>query len=155
MRTWIKRTLFTLFGAGLVVGGLTACGHRYDHHGAQMSTEDAAKFRGRMVEKVASRLDLNADQTRRLTVLGDKLHAQRVALTGAGADPRAQVKALVAGDKFDRAKAQALVSEKTAALNAGSPEVIAAAADFYDSLTPAQQEKVRDFMQRRHGWRRG
>jgi Spy/CpxP family protein refolding chaperone len=155
MRTWIKRTLFTLLGAGLVVGGLTACGHRYEQHGAQMSTEDAAKFRGRMVDKVASRLDLNADQTKRLTVLGDKLHAQRVALTGTGADPRAQVKALVAGEKFDRARAQALVSEKTAALNTGSPEVIAAAADFYDSLTPAQQEKVRDFMQRRHGWRRG
>ncbi|HSV46650.1 MAG TPA: Spy/CpxP family protein refolding chaperone [Ramlibacter sp.] len=156
MRSWIKRTLFTLFGASLVVGGLTACGHRYEHHGSwQMNTEEAAKFRGRMVDKVASRLDLNDDQKKKLTVLGEKLHAQRVALAGQGADPRAQVKALVAGDKFDRAKAQALVSEKTAALNAGSPEVIAAAGDFYDSLRPAQQEKVREFMQRRHGWRRG
>ena len=43
-------------------------------------------------------------------------------------------------------------TQKTAALNAKSPEVIAAAGDFYDSLNPTQQQKVRDFMQRRHGW---
>jgi hypothetical protein len=33
-----------------------------------------------------------------------------------------------------------------------SPEVIAALADFYDSLNPAQQQKVRDFMEHRGGW---
>ena len=67
---------------------------------------------------------------------------------------RADVQSLVAGDKFDRTKAQALLAEKTAALNAGSPAVIAAFGDFYDSLSTAQQAKVRDFMQRRRGgWR--
>jgi len=30
----------------------------------------------------------------------------------------------------------------------GSPEIIAAAADFYDNLNAAQQQKVRDFMER-------
>jgi hypothetical protein len=30
--------------------------------------------------------------------------------------------------------------------------VIAALGDFYDSLQPAQQQKVRDMMQRRRGW---
>jgi hypothetical protein len=44
------------------------------------------------------------------------------------------------------------MEEKTAALRGKSPEVIAAAGDFFDSLTPVQQQKVRDFMQRRHGW---
>ena len=40
-----------------------------------------------------------------------------------------------------------------AAVNAKSPEVIAAFGDFYDGLTPAQQAKVRDFLERRgHGW---
>jgi Spy/CpxP family protein refolding chaperone len=62
------------------------------------------------------------------------------------------VQALVAGEKFDRARAQTLVTDKTAALNAKSPEVIAALGDFYDSLTPTQQAKVRDYLQGRHGW---
>ena len=154
MRPWIKRTLFGVFGATIVLGGLSACAHRHDAPW-QMSAEDSAKFRVKMVDRVASRLDLTVEQKARLTTLADKLHEQRTALAGQGADPRAQVQALVAGEKFDRSKAQALVSEKTAAVNARSPEVITAAADFYDSLNPAQQQKVRDFMQRRGGWHRG
>jgi len=60
--------------------------------------------------------------------------------------------ALVAGDKFDKTRAQALVTEKTAAITGKSPEVIAAMADFYDSLNPAQQQKVREFMDKRGRW---
>jgi protein CpxP len=160
MKTWIKRTLFGLFGASIAVGGLTACGHhRYDGAGwQQMSAEEQARVRNRVLDKVAARLDLNADQRARLGVLADKLREQRQALMAQGADPRAQVQQLVAGDKFDRAKAQALVSEKTAAISGKSPEVIAALGDFYDSLNPDQQAKVREFMQRRRGghwWHRG
>jgi Spy/CpxP family protein refolding chaperone len=105
-----------------------------------------------MIDRVSNKLDLNEDQKKRLVVLADKLHEQRAAFAGQSGDPRAEVQALVAGDKFDRARAQALVSGKTAAITAKSPEVIAALADFYDSLTAAQQAKVRDFMQHRHGW---
>lgn len=151
MRPWIKRTLFGLFGATVVLGGLTACGHRHEGRGWNATPEEQAKFRGKMVDRVAGKLDLDAAQKARLEVLAAKLHEQRLALMGAG-NPRADVQALVAGEKFDRTKAQALVSEKTAALNTKSPEVIAAMADFYDGLRPEQQAKVRDFMQRRHGW---
>ena len=70
-------------------------------------------------------------------------------------DPRAEVQALVTGAKFDRERAQTLVTSKTAAVTTKSPEVITAMADFYDSLNAAQQQKVRDFMQRRGGWHRG
>lgn len=153
MKPWIKRTLVGLFGATILVGGLTACGHRA--HSGGMGAEQSAEFRGKMVERVSSKLDLNADQKQRLTVLADKLNEQRAALMGKTPDPRADVQALVAGDKFDRTRAQTLVQEKTAALNTKSPEVIAAMGDFYDSLNPAQQTKVREFMQKRGGWRRG
>lgn len=157
MKPWIKRTLFGLFGASILVGGLTACGHRPHSFGGTMSTEEAAEFRGKMVDRVAGKLDLNADQKQRLTVLADKMREQRIVLMGQSQDPRAEVKALVAGDKFDKARAQALIMEKTTALQSKSPEVIAALADFYDSLNPAQQQQVRDFMERRRGhwFRRG
>jgi Spy/CpxP family protein refolding chaperone len=153
MKTWIRRTLFGLFGATIVMGGLTACGHRYEHHGWNVSAEDRARFRDGMIERVSSKLDLNEDQKKRLVVLADKLQDQRSAFAGQAGDPRAEIQALVAGEKFDRARAQALVSGKTAAVTAKSPEVIAALADFYDSLAPAQQAKVREFMQhRRRRW---
>jgi len=151
MRPWIKRTLYGVFGATIVLGGLSACGHRHEG-GWRMSAEEQAKFRDKMVDRVSGKLDLDAAQKQKLGALADRLREQSAALRGNTADPRAAVQALVAGDKFDRARAQALVSEKTAAVNGKSPEVIAAAADFYDSLKPEQQAKVRGFMERRHGW---
>lgn len=152
MQPWIKRTLYTLFGASIVLGGATACGHRNAGHGWQASAEDQSRFRDKMIDRVSAKLDLTADQRQRLSVLADTLQAQRTAFKGQTTDPRAEVRALVAGEKFDRVRAQTLVTEKTAAIAGKSPEVIAAAGDFYDSLKPEQQAKVRDFMQRPHGW---
>jgi Spy/CpxP family protein refolding chaperone len=148
----IKRTLIGIFGVTLLVGGLTACGHRPHDYGASMTAEQYAQKRDKMVDRVASKLDLNEDQKKRLATLGDKLYEQRTALVGQTKDPRAEMKALVAGDKFDAARAQTLINDKTAALQTKSPEVIAALADFYNSLNPAQQQKVRDYMEGRGRW---
>jgi protein CpxP len=150
MKTWIRRTLLAAMGASIVVGGLAACGHR-PHHGANWSAEDRAKFREKAVERVSSRLDLDAHQKQRLGVLLDRLQEQRTAIMGA-TDPHAEVRSLVAGEKFDRTKAQAFVTDKTAAVGAKSPEVIAALGDFYDSLKPDQQAKVRAMLERRQRW---
>jgi Spy/CpxP family protein refolding chaperone len=156
MKRWIKRSLFALFGVTVLVTGLSACGHRNHEFGAQLSAEEYAQKRDQIIDKAASKLDLNADQKKRLATLGDKLYEQRTALIGQTKDPRAEIKALVAGATFDKARAQTLITEKTTALQTKSPEVIAALADFYDSLTPAQQQKVRDFMEGRGHWfRRG
>lgn len=156
MRPWIKRTLIGLFGAGVAVGGLTACGHRYGHERfSSMTSEEQAQFRQHVVDRVAGKLDLDAAQKQKLATLATKLHEQRLALRGA-TDPRTEARSLIAGEKFDRVKAQSMLTEKMAVVNAGSPEVIAAFGDFYDSLSPAQQAKVRDRLQHRHGWwRRG
>jgi Spy/CpxP family protein refolding chaperone len=121
-----------------------------------MSVEQFAQKRDKMVNKVSAKLDLTQDQQQRLAVLGDKLFAQRAALIGANGDPRSDMQALIAGDTFDASRAQALVNEKTAALMAKSPDVIAALANFYNSLNTVQQQKVRDYMDGRGHWfRRG
>jgi len=157
MKLWLKRTLVGIFGASVLFGGLAACSHRmHGGYGWQaMSEEDAAKMKAKMIDKVGSRLELDEAQKARLGVLADKLREQRNALIGNTTDPRAKFASLVAGPSFDRAKAKTLVDAKTGAITAKSPEVIAAMADFYDSLKPEQQAKVREFMARRghHGWR--
>ena len=155
MKPWIRRTLFGVFGGAIALGALSACSHggwRGEQHGwGASSPEERAERRAKMVDRMARRLDLDAAQKARLQVVADKLAAQREAMMKQG-DPRAQVAALVAGDKFDRAKAQAFVAEKTAAVNAASPELVAALGDFYDSLKPEQQAKVRAALQRGRGW---
>jgi len=155
MKNWIKRTLFGFAGLAVVAGSIAGCaGHRHGWGGG-----DSAEFRTRMVERVGSKLELDASQKQKLAALAEKMQAQREAMRGAGGagDPRSQFKALFAGNKLDQAAATRLVDEKTTAVRNGSPEIIAAAADFFDSLNAAQQQKVRDFMDRggrrwgRHG----
>jgi protein CpxP len=146
MKHWIKRTLFGFAGAAMVAGSIAGCaGQRHGWGGG-----NGAEFRAKMVERVGSKLELDANQKQKLTVLAEKLQAQREAMRGAGGsgDPRSQFKALFAGAKLDQAGASRLIEEKTAAVRSGSPEIIAAAADFYDNLNAAQQQKVRDFMER-------
>jgi len=148
MKPWFKRSLFGFASLALVAGSLAGCaGHRHGWSG------DSAEFRAKMVERVGSKLDLDAAQKQKLAVLADKIQAQRAALRGGG-DPREEIRSLFAGAKLDQERATKLVADKAAAVQAGSPEVIAAAADFFDNLNPAQQEKVREFMARGRRWGR-
>ena len=154
MKLWLKRTLFGVFGASILVGGLTACGHGGpggNRGGWNLGGADSTKLRERILERAGKTLALDNAQKQKLGVLADKLREQRTAFAGA-TDPRADLQALVAGPKFDRSNAQAMVEAKTAAVRGKSPDVITAAADFFDSLKPEQQQQVRDFMNKRRGW---
>ena len=117
-----------------------------------MSEADATKMREKVLDRASRELKLDDAQKQRLATLADTLKAQRTALLGTAADPRAEAQAVIAGAKFDRERAQAFVETKTTAVRTRSPEVIAAAADFYDGLNPAQQQQVRDLMSRRSRW---
>ena len=150
MKTWIKRTLIGIFGTAVLFGSLAACSHRH-HPGAMMSEADVAQLRERFIGKATKALALDSAQAQRLGVLADALVAQRSALLADGANPRAELQALVAGNQFDRSRAQALVDRKTGAVKDKAPAVVAAMADFYDSLQPAQQQKLRDFMAKGRG----
>ncbi len=148
-----RRAVFGLLGAGLVLGSLSACGQRYAHEPlAQMSPEAYAQKRDKIVDRVASHLDLDAAQKQKLALVADAMMEQRKALVADGADPRAELKAVIAGDKFDAARAQALINGKTAAVQDKSPAVVAALAEFYNSLKPEQQQKVRERLEGRHRW---
>lgn len=155
MKPWLRKTLIGVFGASIVLGGLSACGTRDHHARAPLSAEQLAEKRGKVIARVSDRLDLDEAQKQRLNVLADKLLAQRAALIGQTTNPRAELQALVKGEKFDRTRAQLLLEEKTRAVTLHSPEVVSALADFYDSLRPEQQQKVRDMTERRGWFRRG
>lgn len=151
MKPWIKRSLIGLTAATVVLGGLTACGSRGDH-ARGWSDERITEARGKVVEKISSRLDLDTAQKARLGALADEMIASRKAMRG-GADPRTELQTLIAGDKFDRSKAQALLEQKTQVVQGNGPKVLAAFGDFYDSLNPEQQKQVREKLERRgHGW---
>jgi Spy/CpxP family protein refolding chaperone len=156
VKTWIKRTLIGLFGASILFGSLAACSHRQHGWGvAQMSAEDATRWREKLLERAGKALQLDDTQKQALGVVFDRMREQRNALVGSSTDPRAELQGLVSGERFDKARAQALVDEKTSAMRSASPRTIDALAAFYDGLKPEQQQKLRDFMNRRGhgGWR--
>lgn len=149
-RTWFRRALYGLIGATALFGTFAAWS-QYSHHRHgwhAMSEEDAARLKARFVERVGAKLDLDEAQKAKLAALADKVREQRKALMADTPNPRAELQALIAGPTFERNKAQLLVQAKTQAVQLKSPEVIAALADFYDSLRPEQQAKVREYLQR-------
>lgn len=150
MRPWLKRALIGIFGVSILTGGLAACSHQrhYGYFGDRTTEADRAQKRAHMVDKASRKLDLDAAQKAKLTVLADTLEAQRQSMKASGGEPHAELRAVLSGTQFDRAKAQTLVDAKTTAVRSASPAVIGAAADFYDSLKPEQQQKVREVLDR-------
>ncbi len=149
MKTWIKRSLIGLAIATTLVGGLAiAHGHRHGWH--RFSEADIAQMKERMVERIGNKLALDATQKAKLELLAEQLQAQRQALRAGGGEPRAELQSLIAGPAFDRSKASNLLNAKIGAVQAQGPAVVSAAADFYDSLNPAQQTQVREFMAHHH-----
>ncbi len=145
MKNWIKKTLITVLSFTLLTGVVAGCSR--GHH-SDWSAEDTARMR----DKVADKLDLSTAQRQKLTILVDQLLVVRQSVRGESADPRSTFAALISSDTFDRTKAQTLLDEKTRALQADGPATITALADFYDSLDPQQQARVREKLEPRHGW---
>jgi hypothetical protein len=140
----LRRSLFG-FGAGPRSGGC--------RHGAGMTPEQAARKREWIVNRATDKLGLNAEQKPLLAAWVEQMAAQRQAMVGSTTDPRAEMRSWFAGSHFDAARAQALIHEKADTLHNQSPALVAALATFYDSLNPAQQQRVRDFMDGgRRGW---
>lgn len=145
MKNWIRTTFITLFSFSLLSALLAGCSR--DQH-ADWRAEDVARVR----DKIASKMDLDKAQTEKLGALVDQLQLLHKDIKGNGKDPRAEFATLLSSDKFDRSGAQALLDEKTRAMQKDGPQVIVALADFYDSLNPDQQRKVRQKLERRKGW---
>ena len=123
------------------------------HHGGwNLSEADAKKMQERVIDRAARRLTLDEAQKQRLQSLARSLREQRMALVGNSSDPRAEFQALLAGPRFNREGAQALLEGKTGALRSKDPEVITVAAEFFDSLRPEQQQQLREFLNKRRGW---
>lgn len=150
MRLWLKRTIIGVFGTTLLAGGLAACLHQ--RHGEGWNAERVTEMRGRMVHRISGKLELNPAQQQKLGALADEVIASRAALRGSGGAPRSEFQAMMGADKFDRAQAQSLLDQKTQAAQSQGPKLIAAMADFYDSLDARQQQKLRDKMAHRGGW---
>ena len=162
----IKRVLVGLTAVVLVTSAVAACGFRGTDPwggpgplggpgpcGSHWRGEDSAQRRAYMVERVSQELSLNVGQRAKLEVLADQLDEQRQALWSEG-HMAADLQQVIAGERFDRVKAQSVVDQKLQAVQQHSPKVVDAMASFYDSLDAGQQRVVREKLKERFGDRK-
>ena len=127
------------------------CGSHGCHRGTCPAPEQSTERHDWIVNRITKKLSLNAEQKPLLTTLLGQATAQRLAMVGSTTDPRAELRSWFASTTFDSARA--LINDKAQTLQHESPAVVTALAAFYDSLNPAQQQSVRDFMDGgRSGW---
>jgi len=149
MKTWLKRTLVGAAVSTALLGTVAAWSQGTGFHHGPPSPEQIAQHEATMLAHVGKKLSLDANQAAKLKALADLAIADHA--PAAGTDPHAKMAALIAGNTFDRAGAQALANQHVAKIQADSPGLINAFGDFFDSLNATQQQQLREFAAHHHG----
>lgn len=143
----LKKLAIIGTGTLLVIGSISACSHKYrdPEHRAQ-----------KMVEWVADDLELNEAQKDKLNILSKKMLTSRKQMREQFSSSRDEMKNMLSQPKLDEKKILRMVHKHTQAMNEQAPGIVAAMADFYNTLSPEQRTnlgKKMDGMHKRHGGR--
>lgn len=147
MKTTRKLIIGTLLGATLVAG-VTAVAHQGKRFWHDHDPQQRAEW---MIERVSDKLDLDAEQTGKLTVLVEEMQTLKRALQANREVLRDDLLALVSAEQLDQQALIDIVTEKTGLINSSAPRIIAALADFSNHLDPGQKARLQQFMQHRIG----
>lgn len=124
-------------GALVVISSIIAFNHF-------SSTEKWAQW---MVERTTDKLELTELQQGKLMALKDEIMASRTDMKQQFVQSRGQFISLFDASTLDQQQALSLVSTHTQFVDKRAPLIVAAFADFYDSLDLEQQAEVREFIQ--------
>ncbi len=149
--SWGKRILVAT-AAVVALGGTVGAVKAYNWHSMEQG-ERVEFMRGKAKERMTHRLELNEAQQAEFDQL-TQVFATQFQLNAGGmqAWPE-QIKSVIDGASFDRAAANQFLSERLSAIATAQPEIINAAADFYDSLDADQQAQIRERLEK--GMERG
>lgn len=107
-------------------------------------------FQERMIDRISDQLDLNDTQVMALNGFAGELNETRTLMQGDPGVIRNEISNLVSSTTFDQGKALSMINDRAAALQNNAPELVAAAAVFFDGLDSAQKEKVSKFASKMH-----
>lgn len=95
-------------------------------------------------QRLVKNLDLNDEQQKNFDALIKEFRSTRQEMQRNRKQGRDEMLSLLSADKLDQNRAQALVEGKATAVKSKSPEIIAAIANFTDSLSPEQRQQLRE-----------
>jgi len=122
--------------AVVIIFGFSACGYRFYNS----SLEEKAEY---FSEKITEKLDLTTQQNEKLLVLKQQLLALAKKMRQAKQQHHDELLGVIANEHFDRNAANKMLIDKSQKITIEGPPIITAVADFYDSLDPNQQQKIR------------
>jgi Spy/CpxP family protein refolding chaperone len=141
MKTPTKWIIASVGGIALV-STLAVAGPRFKERGPEM-------FADRMIDRITDNLELNEAQVAKLNGVKDTILEARKKMRENRKDKQAEMLALLGQPTLDQEKAMAMLTERGDAMKAEAPKVIGALAGFYDSLSPEQQQTLRETIQDR------
>ena len=110
----------------------------------------------RMIERISSKLELTDTQIAAMQSFAEELTETRELMRGNRTDLRAEMNSLIEADTLDQGKALTLINDRAAAIQKNAPELVAAAAVFFDGLSAEQRAQVLEFAEKRgHGRHKG
>lgn len=146
----MKRLMkIAIVSSALVIGAstLTACSHHYK------TPEERAAW---LVNKISDDLTLNDMQEAKLNVVKNEMLNLRKQFDGDKDATHKQMMEVISKPTLDRDALLNMINTRTQVVSTNAPKVVAALGDFYDSLDPQQQAKVREKMkegmEHHHGW---
>jgi Spy/CpxP family protein refolding chaperone len=142
MKRLTKILLIGVTASSLIVGASAFANRGSGNHGA------------RMMRHVTERLELDTIQVEALDTLRMEVEETRQMMRGGDGDIRTQISSLISAETLDQGAALGMINERAAAFQANAPELVAAAAVFFDGLNADQKADVQQMLDRlkgRHG----
>jgi len=102
----------------------------------------------RMISKLTDRLELDEQQAAALDSLHLELKETRELMRGDSATQGQRIKDLINADAFDQGAALEMITARTTAMQTQGPELVAAAAQFFDGLNEVQKQELNELMDR-------
>lgn len=121
---------------GLVLGG---CAHRY---------KDPEKRAEYFSNKISKKLELSAEQKTKLDAVTREFLATRKEMKNKKEVTRKTLGDLLNQPKLDQDKVMSVYKDHVNSMNTHAPRIVAALGGFWDSLTPEQQTKIREKMEK-------
>jgi len=106
------------------------------------------KMGNRMISKLTDRLELNEQQASALESLKLEIQETRDLMRADGESQGQSLMQLVSGDTFDQGAALEMITARTTAMQEQGPELVAAAAQFFDGLDSEQKQELNQMMDR-------
>jgi Spy/CpxP family protein refolding chaperone len=138
--------------AVLLVGGSSGVVYAFSGHGDWgMSPDEKIEF---VSERITRKLDLDDMQRQKFVEMAELVATTMRQVKPTREQRLGEISALLQEPSFNQARALELIRQKTQVVNDQAPLLIAALANFLDSLSAGQKQQLQELLQHRHGHHR-